>query len=208
MVMNKTRQVKLKLDAPVTYQTVESLTGINQQTIINALDGDESAAATIADFRQKQELRASNAAAVYGNLNDGVQSLQTVVSEEAKFIKGAGSAISDMTNEWADVRLSDKKVGHEIERTVIRSDYQLKEEDRYHKQRLNLLPVEHRANMRLIDIRHTQDKENLWKSVNGEFHQLSAKNQVKHHLSTVNKYGSKALDLGGKALGFISSLFQ
>jgi len=208
MVMNKTRQVKLKLDAPITYQAVESLTGINQQTIINALDGDESAAASIADFKIKQELRASNAAAIYGNLNDGVKGLQTVVSEEAKFIKGAGSAICDMTNEWADVRLSDKKVGHEIERTVIRSDYQLKEEDRYHKQRLNLLPEEHRANIRLIDIRHTQDKEKLWKSVNGEFHQLSVKNQAKHHLSNVNRLGSKALGLGGKALGFIGSLFQ
>ncbi len=195
------RQIKLRLDAPVTYAALENLTNINQETINAALEGNEQASADIADFRQKQELKAANAAAVYGNLTEGVKALQTTVKEESKFVKNAGQAVQSMTNEWAEVRLSDKKTGHEIERTAIRSDYQLVEEDYSHQKRLNLLPDEHRANIRLIEIRNTQEKENLNKSVFTEFHQLSKLNQAKHHLSTINKYGSQAF-------GFIGNLFK
>jgi hypothetical protein len=42
-VMNRT--VKLKLDAPITYAALHSLSGISQETIFQALDGNETAAA-------------------------------------------------------------------------------------------------------------------------------------------------------------------
>lgn len=52
------RTVKLKLDAPVTYAALQSLTNISQETIFQALDGNQTAAAEVADFRIKQTQRA------------------------------------------------------------------------------------------------------------------------------------------------------
>jgi hypothetical protein len=76
--MSKT--VKLKLDAPVTYAALQSLTNISQETIFQALDGNKTAAAEVADFRIKQTQRAQNAKAVFGNLNQGLQATEAVMA--------------------------------------------------------------------------------------------------------------------------------
>ncbi|WP_066423322.1 hypothetical protein, partial [Anabaena sp. 4-3] len=147
--MNRT--VRLKLDAPTTYTAIASLSGIDQQTIFQALDGNETAAATVADFRIKQTERAKNAKAVFGNLSEGLQATETLMAEEAQFLTSAGQTVNRMTDSWAKVRISDARLGYQLQEKVISSDNQISQEQFRHGRTLNLLSESHRAQLRGIE---------------------------------------------------------
>ena len=189
--MNRT--VKLKLDAPVTYAAVASLSGITQETIFNALDGDPTAAATVADFRIKQQQRADNAKAVFGNLTQGLQSTETLMAEEAQFLTSAGQSVNRMTDSWAKVRNSDAKLGYQLQQKVIASDNQLGIEQFRHGRTLNLLGESHRAELRGIEIDATKAKTQLWQKVNAKKEELTPTDKAKETLRDIHKHGSNAL---------------
>jgi len=189
--MNRT--VKLKLDAPVTYAAIASVSGITQETIFNALDGDENAAATVADFRIKQEQRADNAKAVFGNLTQGLQSTETLMAEEAQFLTSAGQSVNRMTDSWAKVRNSDAKLGYQLQQKVIASDNQLGQEQFRHGRTLNLLNESHRAELRGIEIDSTKAKTQLWQKVNAKKEELTPTDKAKETLRDIHKHGSNAL---------------
>ncbi|WP_263420137.1 hypothetical protein [Tolypothrix sp. PCC 7601] len=75
--------------------------GISQETVFQALDGNQTAAATVADFRIKQTQRAQNAKAVFGNLSLGLQATETVMAEETQFLTAAGTSINKMAEGWS-----------------------------------------------------------------------------------------------------------
>jgi hypothetical protein len=189
--MNRT--VKLKLDAPVTYAAVASLSGITQETIFNALDGDPTAAATVADFRIKQQQRADNAKAVFGNLTQGLQSTETLMAEEAQFLTSAGQSVNSMTDSWAKVRNSDAKLGYQLQQKVIASDNQLGLEQFRHGRTLNLLNESHRASLRGIEIEATKAKTQLWQKVNAKKEELTPADKAKETLRDIHLHGKDAL---------------
>jgi hypothetical protein len=189
--MNRT--VKLKLDAPVTYAAVASLSGITQETIFNALDGDPTAAATVADFRIKLEQRASNAKAVFGNLTQGLQSTETLMAEEAQFLTSAGQSVNRMADNWSKVRVSDARLGYGLQQKVIASDNQLGQDQFRHSRTLNLLDESHRAELRGIEIEATKAKTQLWQKVNAKKEELTPRDKAKETLRDIHKHGSNAL---------------
>ncbi|MBD2254755.1 hypothetical protein [Nostoc parmelioides] len=189
--MNRT--VKLKLDAPVTYAAIASVSGITQETIFNALDGDPTAAATVADFRIKQQQRADNAKAVFTNLTQGLQSTETLMSEEAQFLTNAGQSVNRMTDSWAKVRNSDAKLGYQLQQKVISSDNQLGQEQFRHGRTLNLLNESHRAELRGIDIDATKAKTQLWQKVHAKKEELTPADKAKETLRDIHSHGSNAL---------------
>jgi hypothetical protein len=189
--MNRT--VKLKLDAPITYAAIASVSGITQETIFNALDGDPTAAATVADFRIKQQQRADNAKAVFGNLTQGLQSTETLMAEEAQFLTSAGQSVNRMTDSWAKVRNSDAKLGYQLQQKVISSDNQLAQEQFRHGRTLNLLSESHRVELRGIEIDATKSKTQLWQKVNAKKEELTPADKAKETLRDIHKHGSNAL---------------
>ncbi|WP_066376123.1 hypothetical protein [Anabaena sp. CA = ATCC 33047] len=189
--MNRT--VRLKLDAPTTYAAIASLSGIDQQTIFQALDGNETAAATVADFRIKQTERANNAKAVFGNLTQGLQSTETLMAEEAQFLTSAGQSVNRMTDSWAKVRNSDAKLGYQLQQKVIASDNQLGQEQFRHGRTLNLLNESHRAELRGIEIDSTKAKTQLWQKVNAKKEELTPADKAKETLRDIHKHGSAAM---------------
>jgi hypothetical protein len=189
--MNRT--VKLKLDAPITYAALHSLSGISQETIFQALDGNETAAAQVADFRIQQTQRAQNAKAVFGNLTQGLQSTETLMAEEAQFLTSAGQSVNRMTDSWAKVRNSDAKLGYQLQQKVIASDNQLGLEQFRHGRTLNLLGESHRAELRGIEIDATKAKTQLWQKVNAKKEELTPADKAKEALRDIHKHGSNAL---------------
>jgi hypothetical protein len=190
-VMNRT--VKLKLDAPITYAALHSLSGISQETIFQALDGNETAAATVADFRIKQTQRAQNAKAVFGNLNQGLQATEAVMTEETQFLTAAGTSINRMADNWSKVRVSDARLGYGLEQKVIASDNQLAQEQFRHGRTLNLLGESHRVALRTIEIDSTKAKTQLWQQVKDKQQGLSPTDKARQALKDIHRYGSQAV---------------
>ncbi|MBD2255520.1 hypothetical protein [Nostoc parmelioides] len=189
--MNRT--VKLKLDAPITYAALHSLSGISQETIFQALDGNETAAATVADFRIKQTQRAQNAKAVFGNLSQGLQATEVLMAEETKFLIEAGTSINRMADNWSKVRVSDARLGYGLQQKVIASDNQLGQEQFRHSRTLNLLGESHRAELRGIEIDATKAKTQLWQKVNAKKEELTPTDKAKETLRDIHKHGSAAM---------------
>jgi len=189
--MNRT--VKLKLDAPITYAALHSLSGISQETIFQALDGNETAAATVADFRIKQTQRAQNAKAVFGNLNQGLQATEAVMTEETQFLTAAGTSINRMADNWSKVRVSDARLGYGLEQKVIASDNQLAQEQFRHGRTLNLLGESHRVALRTIEIDSTKAKTQLWQQVKDKQQGLSPTDKARQALKDIHRYGSQAV---------------
>ena len=189
--MNRT--VKLKLDAPVTYAALHSLTNISQETIFQALDGDETAAATCADFRIRQTKRAENAKAVFGNLGAGLQATETVMTEEAKFLTEAGTSINKMADGWSKVRVSDARLGYGLQQKVIASDNALSQEQFRHGRTLNLLGESHRAALRGIEIDANKARTQMWQQVKDKQQGLSPADKAKEALKDIHRHGSNAV---------------
>jgi hypothetical protein len=189
--MNRT--VKLKLDAPITYAALHSLSGISQETIFQALDGNETAAAQMADFRIQQTQRAQNAKAVFGNLSQGLQATEVLMAEETKFLTEAGTSINRMADNWSKVRVSDARLGYGLQQKVIASDNQLGQEQFRHSRTLNLLGESHRASLRGIEIDATKAKTQLWQKVNAKKEELTPADKAKETLRDIHKHGSNAL---------------
>ncbi|RCJ16158.1 hypothetical protein A6S26_33845 [Nostoc sp. ATCC 43529] len=189
--MNRT--VKLKLDAPITYAALHSLSGISQETVFQALDGNPSAAATVADFRIKQTQRAQNAKAVFGNLSQGLQATEAVMAEETKFLTEAGASINKMADGWSKVRVSDARLGYGLEQKVIASDNQLGQEQFRHSRTLNLLGESHRAALKGIEIDSTKAKTQLWQQVNAKKEELTPADKARSTLRDIHRHGSAAM---------------
>lgn len=187
------RTVKLKLDAPITYAAIHSLSGISQETVFQALDGNETAAATVADFRIKQTQRAQNAKAVFGNLSQGLQATEAVMAEETKFLTDAGTSINRMADNWSKVRVSDARLGYGLEQKVIASDNQLSLEQFRHSRTLNLLGESHRAELRGIEIDSTRAKTQLWQQVQAKKSELTPGDKAKETLREIHRHGSAAM---------------
>lgn len=189
--MNRT--IKLKLDAPVTYAALHSLTNISQETIFQALDGDETSAALLADFRIRQTKRAENAKAVFGNLGAGLQATETVMTEEAKFLTEAGTSINKMADGWSKVRVSDARLGYGLQQKVIASDNALSQEQFRHGRTLNLLGESHRAALRGIEIDSNKARTQLWQQVKDKQQGLSPASKAKEALKDIHRHGSNAV---------------
>ncbi|BAY96045.1 MULTISPECIES: hypothetical protein [unclassified Tolypothrix] len=189
--MNRT--VKLKLDAPITYAALHSLSGISQETVFQALDGNETAAAEVADFRIKQTQRAQNAKAVFGNLSQGLKATETVMAEETQFLTAAGASINRMADGWSKVRVSDARLGYGLEQKVIASDNQLAIEQFRHSRTLNLLGESHRAELRGIEIDSTRAKTQLWQQVQAKKSELTPGDKAKETLREIHRHGSAAM---------------
>jgi hypothetical protein len=189
--MNRT--VKLKLDAPVTYAALHSLSGISQETIFQALDGNETAAAQVADFRIQQTQRAQNAKAVFGNLSQGLQATEVLMAEETKFLTEAGTSINRMADNWSKVRVSDARLGYGLQQKVIASDNQLGQEQFRHGRTLNLLSESHRVELRGIEIDATKAKTQLWQKVHAKKEELTPADKAKETLRDIHKHGSNAM---------------
>ncbi len=187
------RTVKLKLDAPITYAAIHSLSGISQETVFQALDGNETAAATVADFRIKQTQRAQNAKAVFGNLSQGLQATETVMAEETKFLTDAGASINRMADGWSKVRVSDARLGYGLEQKVITSDNQLAIEQFRHSRTLNLLGESHRVALRTIEIDSTQARTQLWQQVQAKKSELTPGDKARETLRDIHRHGSAAM---------------
>ncbi|BAY95778.1 MULTISPECIES: hypothetical protein [unclassified Tolypothrix] len=187
------RTVKLKLDAPITYAAIHSLSGISQETVFQALDGNETAAATVADFRIKQTQRAQNAKAVFGNLSQGLQATEAVMAEETKFLTDAGTSINRMADNWSKVRVSDARLGYGLEQKVIASDNQLSLEQFRHSRTLNLLGESHRAELRGIEIDSTRAKTQLWQQVQAKKSELTPGDKARETLREIHRHGSAAM---------------
>jgi hypothetical protein len=201
--MNRT--VKLKLDAPITYAALYSLSGINQETIFQALDGNETAAAQVADFRIKQTQRAQNAKAVFGNLSQGLKATETVMAEETQFLTAAGTSINKMADGWSQVRVSDARLGYGLQQKVIASDNQLAQEQFRHSRTLNLLGESHRATLRTIEIDATKAQTQLWQQVKDKQQGLSPTDRAKETLKDIHRHGSNAVN---RAKGFFRRLLD
>ncbi|AUT04659.1 hypothetical protein CLI64_29930 (plasmid) [Nostoc sp. CENA543] len=201
--MNRT--VKLKLDAPITYAALHSLSGINQETIFQALDGNETAAAQVADFRIKQTQRAQNAKAVFGNLSQGLKATETVMAEETQFLTAAGTTINKMADGWSQVRVSDARLGYGLQQKVIASDNQLAQEQFRHSRTLNLLGESHRATLRTIEIDATKAQTQLWQQVKEKQQGLSPTDRAKETLKDIHRHGSNAVN---RAKGFFRRLID
>jgi hypothetical protein len=189
--MNRT--VKLKLDAPITYAALHSLSGISQETIFQALDGNQTAAAQVADFRIQQTQRAQNAKAVFGNLSQGLQATETVMAEETKFLTEAGTSINRMADGWSKVRVSDARLGYGLEQKVTASDNQLAQEQFRHGRTLNLLGESHRAALRGIEIDSTKARTQLWQQVNAKKSELTPSDKARETIRDIHRQGSAAL---------------
>ncbi|MHC5859936.1 hypothetical protein [Nostoc sp.] len=187
------RTVKLKLDAPVTYAALQSLTNISQETIFQALDGNQTAAAEVADFRIKQTQRAQNAKAVFGNLNQGLQATEAVMAEETQFLTAAGTSINKMADGWSKVRVSDARLGYGLQQKVIASDNQLAQEQFRHGRTLNLLGESHRATLRVIEIDATKAQSQVWQQVKDKQQGLSPADRAKETLKDIHRHGSNAM---------------
>ncbi|BAY95673.1 MULTISPECIES: hypothetical protein [unclassified Tolypothrix] len=201
--MNRT--VKLKLDAPITYAALHSLSGISQETVFQALDGNQTAAATVADFRIKQTQRAQNAKAVFGNLSLGLQATETVMAEETQFLTAAGTSINKMAEGWSKVRVSDTRLGYGLQQKVIASDNQLAQEQFRHSRTLNLLGESHRATLRTIEIDATKAQTQLWQQVKDKQQGLSPADRAKETLKDIHRHGSNAVN---RAKGFFRRLLD
>ncbi|UYD31095.1 hypothetical protein HGR01_40150 (plasmid) [Tolypothrix sp. PCC 7712] len=201
--MNRT--VKLKLDAPITYAALHSLSGINQETIFQALDGNETAAAQVADFRIQQTQRAQNAKAVFGNLSQGLKATETVMAEETQFLTAAGTTINKMADGWSQVRVSDARLGYGLQQKVIASDNQLAQEQFRHSRTLNLLGESHRATLRTIEIDATKAQTQLWQQVKDKQQGLSPTDRAKETLKDIHRHGSNAVN---RAKGFFRRLID
>lgn len=189
----KTRTVKLKLDAPVTYAALNSLSGISQETVYAALDGNLKAAATVADFRIQQTKRAQNAKAVFGNLGAGLQAMETVMNEETQFLTAAGGSVAKMADGWAKVRVSDARLGHGLQQKVVATDHQISQEQFRHSRTLNLLNESHRAALRGIEIDATKAQSQVWQQVKDLQQGLSPADKAKETLKDIHRHGSKAV---------------
>ena len=197
------QKVTLRLDSKNIYSALESFSGISQQQIMNALAGDESAGSAIAQLRDTQELRKANAKAVFGNLKEGVNSMGTVIKEEAEFLTHTGNSLKEATTNWAQSRLADKQMTNHIEETKRRSDNHLIEEDYSHQKRINLLSTEHKTNIEIIRLKDIQAKELMGKQVTAERQKLSLRGRTEERLQTVHRIGGGFL----KALGEGLSIF-
>jgi hypothetical protein len=203
VVMNRT--VKLKLDAPITYAALHSLSDISQETIFQALDGNETAAAQVADFRIKQTQRAQNAKAVFGNLSQGLKATEAVMAEETQFLTAAGASINKMADGWSQVRVSDARLGYGLQQKVIASDNQLAIEQFRHGRTLNLLGESHRATLRTIEIDATKAQTQLWQQVKDKQQGLSPADRAKETLKDIHRHGSNAVN---RAKGFFRRLLD
>ncbi|MBD2214767.1 hypothetical protein H6G27_33705 [Nostoc linckia FACHB-104] len=201
--MNRT--VKLKLDAPITYAALHSLSGISQETIFQALDGNETAAAQVADFRIQQTQRAQNAKAVFGNLSQGLKATETVMAEETQFLTAAGASINKMAEGWSQVRVSDARLGYGLQQKVIASDNQLAQEQFRHSRTLNLLGESHRATLRAIEIDATKAQSLFWQQVKDKQQGLSPTDRAKETLKDIHRHGSNAVN---RAKGFFRRLLD
>lgn len=189
--MNRT--VKLKLDAPITYAALHSLSGISQETIFQALDGNQTAAAQVADFRIQQTQRSQNAKAVFGNLSQGLQATETVMAEETKFLTEAGTSINRMADGWSKVRVSDARLGYGLEQKVTACDNQLAQEQFRHGRTLNLLGESHRAALRGIEIDSTKARTQLWQQVNAKKSELTPGDKARETIRDIHRQGSAAV---------------
>ncbi|MBW4565566.1 MAG: hypothetical protein KME32_31690 [Mojavia pulchra JT2-VF2] len=189
--MNRT--VKLKLDAPITYAALHSLSGISQETVFQALDGNKTAAAQVADFRIKQTQRAQNAKAVFGNLSQGLQATEAVMTEESKFLTDAGASINKMADGWSKVRVSDARLGYGLEQKVIASNNQIAQEQFRHSRTLNLLGESHRTELRGIEIDATSARTQLWQKVNAKKSDLTPGDKARETLRDIHRHGSNAM---------------
>lgn len=197
MIMSKNKKVvlNLKLDAPVIYSALENLADLSQDVINLALDGDESAIAQIADFKLKQATREANADQVFSNLKEGMTSMGNVVRHESDFINHANSEIQGITNNWTKSRLADRQLAHNLESSLIRSDYELIEADVKHQRKLNLLDNEHRTNIKLIDIDFAAKQHQMKSNVRHSLGSSPLSVKADHHFSNVKNLGSKVFGL-------------
>ncbi|MBD2453215.1 hypothetical protein H6G80_03885 [Nostoc sp. FACHB-87] len=199
------RSVKLKLEAPITYTALHSLSGISQETIFQALDGNQTAAAQVADFRIQQTQRAQNAKAVFENLSQGLQATEIVMSEESQFLATAGNSVNKMADSWSKVRVSDARLGYRLQQKVVSSDNQLGQEQFQHSRTLNLLSESHRAALRGIEIDSAKAQSQMWQQVKDKHQGLLPADRAKETLKDIHRHGSNAVN---RAKGFFRRLID
>jgi small-conductance mechanosensitive channel len=203
------KQMKIKLEAPVIYGAVQSLSGISQATVYAALDGDTGAAATVADFRIQQQTRAKNAAQVFGNLEKGMEAMGQVVQHETKFVAAAGKEVQQIGKAWAAVRGADSQLGYSLSQTVTQSNNQLAEQQFKHGKTLNLLSTKHQANLKSIEIGTQQQEKQIKDNLREQQKGLSAGQRAQNTINDVHKHGSKAArGIGGAVGNFFRRLFD
>jgi hypothetical protein len=138
--------------SPYIYGLVEEASGISKQLIDAALNGDSSAQQAIQQWAEYQQIRSQNAEAVYSTLTQGTDATAVIAQAESQFLQSARTSLGLIADAWSQNRIADQEIQQTVEVIGARTQNALSLGAIAHQKALTTMGLQHRANLKLLDI--------------------------------------------------------
>lgn len=147
--------------SPYIYSLVEQASGISKSMIDAALNGDAVAQQAIQQWAEYQQTRAENAESVYAALTAGVDATATIAEAESNFLGSARHSLEMIADSWAKNRVADQEIKQTVEVIQARTANALALGAASHQKALSTMGLQHRANLKLLDITASQQAKQI-----------------------------------------------